>query len=165
MVIINSIVNILGLLWMFLLTYTKYIGIAVLILCITIWILKTESISRTFKIILIVIISVCVCIMLSNYRDEIIDEKYIERNEMVNNKSLIGLSEEGVIALLGKPANKYTYQLSGKNYIKYNYSAGTIREEWLWGECYSTKYYELDITFNENGIVKSAYIKESPWKI
>ena len=162
MVIINSIVNILGLLWMFLLTYTKYIGIAVLILCITIWILKTESISRTFKIILIVIISVCVCIMLSNYRDEIIDEKYIERNEMVNNKSLIGLSEEGVIALLGEPANKYTYQLSGKNYIKYNYSAGTIREEWLWGECYSTKYYVLDITFDENGIVKSACIKESP---
>ncbi len=160
MVIINSIVNILGILWMILMTYTKYIGIAALILFITIWILKTKSISKTFKIILIVIISVCVCIVLSNYRNEIIDEKYIKRNEMVDNKSLIGLSEEEVVALLGEPANKDTYQLSGKNYTDYNYGAGTIREEWLWGECYSTKYYELDINFDEKGIVKSAYIKE-----
>ena len=55
----------------------------------------------------------------------------------------------------------YYYMDSGNNYTIYNYWAGTIREEWLWGECYSTKYYSLDITFDENGIVKSARIREN----
>lgn len=139
-----------------------YIGQIVLFLFVIEWIRKTETISKTVKIILIVIISVCLCIMISDYSDEIIDEKYITRNEMVDNNSLIGLSEEEVIALLGEPASKNTYQLYGKNYTYYDYGAGTIREEWFWGKYYSTKYYELNIMFDENGIVKDAYVKECP---
>ena len=50
MVIISSLVNILGLLWMFFLTYIKYIGIAIVILFIVTWILKTKSISKIFNI-------------------------------------------------------------------------------------------------------------------
>ncbi len=158
MIIINSLVNILELLWMFLMTYIKYIGIAILILFIVIWILKTKSINKVFKIILMVIISAGVCIMLSNYSNETIDEKYIEMKEMADNKSLIGLSEEVVIELLGEPRYKYTDRENKENYI---YFAGTIREEWLWGECYSTKYYELRIGFDEDSKVEYAYIKES----
>lgn len=77
---------------------------------------------------------------------------------MVDNKSLIGLSEEDVIGLLGEPGYKYTDK---QHKMNYTYSAGTIRKEWFWGECYSTKYYQLEVMFDEIGKVKHTYIKES----
>ncbi len=135
-----------------------YIGQVVLLVFVIKWIIKTTSISKPFKIILLVIISICVCIMLSNYRNKTIDEKYIKINEIVNNESLIGLPEEEVVELLGKPANKFTDTRQG--YTFYEYSAGTIYEEWFWGECYQTKYYRLTILFDKNGIVKVASIKD-----
>ena len=95
--------------------------------------------------------------MLSNYRDETIDEKYIERKNMVDNKSFIGLAEKDVIELLGEPGYKYTNR---ENEKIYTYGAGTIYEEWFWGKCYSTKYYQLNILFDENGIAKYASIKD-----
>lgn len=131
-----------------------YIGQVVLVIIVIRWILKTESISKSLKTILIVIISICICVMLSNYRDEIIDEKYIEIKNMVDNESLIGLSKEQIEELLGEKTDKY------KDEDVYYYSAGTIYEEWFWGKCYSTKYYRLYIWFDENGIVKDASIKD-----
>lgn len=46
--------------------------------------------------------------MLYNYKNETIDNLYIKMKEMVDNKSLIGLSEEEVIELLGEPIKEST---------------------------------------------------------
>lgn len=124
------------------------------------WIIKTTSINKTLKIILIISISVCACIMLSNYSDEIMDETYIEMNELVENESLIGLSEDAVVELLGEPEAKSTYKKQEKNYTNYRYSMGKVREEWFWGRCYTTKYYRLNIICNEDGIVESVNIQD-----
>ena len=135
-----------------------YIGPVVLLVFAIKWIIKTTSISKKFKIILLVIISICVCIVLSNYRNETIDEKYIKLNEIVNNESLIGLSEDEVVELLGKPGYIDTDPRQGFTF--YEYGAGTIYEEWFWGKCYKTKYYRLTILFDKNGIAKIASIKD-----
>lgn len=135
-----------------------YIGQVVLVIVVIRWILKTESISKSLKAILLVIISICICVMLSNYRNETIDEKYIKINEIVNNESLIGLPEEKVVELLGEPGRKSTDTRVGFTF--YEYDAGTIFEEWFWGKCYQTKYYRLNIVFDENGIAKNASIED-----
>ena len=127
-------------------TLLVYIGPVVLFVFVIRWIIKTTSISKTFKIILI------------NYRSETIDEKYIKINEIVNNESLIGLSEEEVVELLGEPGDKFTDNRLGFTF--YEYGAGTIFEEWFWGKCYQTKYYRLTILFDKNGIAKRASIKD-----
>lgn len=137
-------------------TMLIYIGQVVLFVFVIKWIIKTTFINKTFKIILLVIISICVCIMLSNYRNETIDEKYIKINEIVNSESLIGLSEKEVVELLGEPS----YKSTDRQPYFYEYGAGTIFEEWFWGKCYSTKYYRLTIWFDIKGIVKSAYIED-----
>ena len=54
------------------------------------------------------------------YDYEIMSDPYIEMNEMVDNKRLIGLSEE-VIELLGEPIYKY---IGIDNNQNYTYSAG-----------------------------------------
>ena len=145
-------------LWVFL-QLLIYIGQVILVIVVIRWIIKTTSISKTFKIILLVIISVGVCIMLINYRSETMDEKYIKINEIVNNKSLIGLSKEEVVELLGEPSEDSGDIRPNLGSI-YEYSAGTIFEEWFWGKCYQTKYYRLNIWFDKNGIVKMVSIED-----
>ena len=132
--------------------------IVVAIIIGLIFLIKTRLISKTFKIIIIAIILLCVFIMLYNYKNETIDNLYIEMKEMVDNKSLIGLSEEEVVELLGEPRYKYTDRENKENYT---YSAGKIFKEWFWGRCYSTKYYQLEMDFDERGKVEYVYIKES----
>lgn len=135
------------------------VSIMVAIIIGLIFLIKTKSINKTFKIILIATILLCVFIVLGTYKDETIDNLYIEKKEMVDNKSLIGLSEEVVVELLGEPRYQYTDRENKKNYT---YGAGTIFKEWFWGQCYSTTYYQLEIEFDEIDKVEYAYIKESP---
>ena len=132
--------------------------IVVAIIIGLIFLIKTRLISKTFKIIITPIILLCAFIMLYNYKNETIDNLYIEMKEMVDNKSLIGLSEEEVVELLGEPRYKYTDRENKENYT---YSAGKIFKEWFWGRCYSTKYYQLEMDFDERGKVEYVYIKES----
>lgn len=132
--------------------------IVVAIIIGLIFLIKTRLISKTFKIIIIAIILLCAFIMLYNYKNETIDNLYIEMKEMVDNKSLIGLSEEEVVELLGEPRYKYNDRENKENYT---YSAGKIFKEWFWGRCYSTKYYQLEMDFDERGKVEYVYIKES----
>lgn len=86
------------------------------------------------------------------------NDLYIKRNEINNNKTLIGLSEEEVIELLGEPKFK-----SDERGVKsYTYSAGrTVKKSIFVGE-YQTRYYDLHITFNENNKVKSTGIQQIP---
>lgn len=78
------------------------------------------------------------------------DEQYTEMNEINDNQSLIGLSKEQVIALLGKPRGKEDIDV-------YYYDAGTITNYLFFGEM---DFYELRIIFDENNIVKATVIKQ-----
>lgn len=122
-----------------------------------IFIIKTKLISKTFKIIIIAFTLFCAFILFYDY--EIISDSYIEMNEMVDDKRLIGLSEEEVIELLGEPIYKY---IGIDNTQNYTYSAGTISKKHFWSSEYNQKVYELNIDFDKNGKVEYVNIKECP---
>lgn len=86
------------------------------------------------------------------------DDLYKQMNEINDNKSLIGLSEIEVIELLGESKFK-SDKRGGKSYT---YSAGTtVKKNILVGE-YQTRYYDLQISFEENNKVKSTGIQQIP---
>ena len=85
------------------------------------------------------------------------NELYIKMNKINDDKSLIGLSETDIIELLGEPKFK-----SDDGRKTYTYSAGTtVKKNILVGE-YQGRYYDLQITFDENSKVKSALIQQIP---
>ena len=88
-----------------------------------------------------------------NYVSERPDDTYIEMKKMNDNKSLIGLSKEQIVEMLGEKTDKY------KNEDIYLYSAGTITDYITGGH---RKFYILKVYFDENDIVKSTSISESP---
>ena len=122
-----------------------------------IFLIKTKQISKIFKIIIIALTLFCVFILFYDY--EIISDSYIEINEMVDNKKLIGLLEEEVIELLGEPRYRY---IGIDNTPNYTYSAGTTSKKHFWSSEYNRKVYDLNIGFDENGKVKYVHIKECP---
>ena len=134
--------------------FIKYIVPIVLILLTIIWTLKTKSISKTFKIIIIAIISLCVFITLNNFKTETPDNLYTEMKEKYDSQSFIGLSKEDIVEFLGKPDE---YDREEREYV---YFAGQVFKEWCWGKCYSTKYYQIKVFFDENDKVKSTLIEE-----
>lgn len=79
------------------------------------------------------------------------DNTYIEMKKLNDNKSLIGLSKEQIEDLLGEKTDK------DKNI--YYYSAGTITNYITAGH---RKFYIFEVYFDENNIVKSTLIRESP---
>lgn len=86
------------------------------------------------------------------------NDLYIKRKEICDNKSLIGLSEDEVIELLGEPKFK-----SDERGIKsYTYSAGTTVKNNIFVANYQTRYYDLQMVFDENDKVKSAIIQQIP---
>ncbi len=87
---------------------------------------------------------------------EIPDDVYIKMQEINDNKSLIGLSEE-VVGLLGE--TRYQY-IDGENKQNYVYTAGTTVKKRLLGNSYGRKVYDILIDFDENGKVEHTYIKE-----
>lgn len=131
--------------------------IVVAIIIGLIFLIKTKQISKTFKIIIIALILFCAFFLFYDY--EIISDSYIEMNEMVDDKRLIGLSEEEVIELLGEPMIEYRGIDNTQNYT---YSAGTTSKKHFWSREYNRKVYELEIDFDKNGKVKYAYVKECP---
>lgn len=85
------------------------------------------------------------------------NDLYIKRNEINDNKTLIGLSEEEVIELLGEP--KFKSEGGRKTYT---YSAGTtVKKSILVGE-YQPRYYDLQINFDENNKVNYTGIMQIP---
>lgn len=119
-------------------------------------ILKIMGIST---IVLFVLLSVLIFVQ-SFVLDKILypNNLYIERNEINDNKTLIGLSEEEVIDLLGEPKFK-----SDERGVKsYTYSAGmTVKKSIFVGE-YQTRYYDLQINFDENNKVNYTGIMQIP---
>lgn len=114
---------------------------------------------KILKLLCIVIILIFVCIIWIGHNKEYPDDVYIKMTEINDNKTLIGLSEEEVVELLGEPNDEYIDIENKKNYI---YFAGTtIKKSFFTGE-YGQKVYELLIDFDASGKVEYAYIKECP---
>ena len=78
------------------------------------------------------------------------DEQYIEMNEINDNQSLIGLSKEQVVELLGKPDH-------AEDEGTYYYDAGKVTNYLLLG---LRDFYELRVVFDENNIVISTSIRK-----
>lgn len=100
-----------------------------------------------------VIIMVIILIGLKcSFKDEKPDDLYIKMKEISNNQSLIGLTKEQVIELLGQPKDEVD---NGKRYVYY---AGILTEgifflnETLIFDC--NYEAELVIVFNEEDTVK-----------
>lgn len=109
-------------------------------------------------IIALVVFGVLICIIANWYNNnEYPDDVYIKMNEINDNKTLIGLSEEEVIELLGKPRYEY---IDGEHQNNYTYNAGTTTRKSIFGNEYGVKVYDLQIDFDENGKVEYTHIKE-----
>ena len=140
---------------MFLITLIPYI-IGVVLVGITFWLISTKSIkSRIAKILLIVTVFLFVFILIFNFNDERTDYLYREMKEISDNETLIGLSKEEVVNILGKPIDQYD---SNKDKEVYCYDAGNLDKGIFWGnkalifDC--TYGCELRVVFNENDVVE-----------
>lgn len=120
------------------------------------------------KLMLIVFVFIIIIITLGgllyigirmNIKSEKGDELYVKMKELNDNQSLIGLSLEEVVELLGKP--KYEYN-DKKNKKRYKYYAGKIIKEPILGNTKTFDSYQMNVCFDENDKVKRTYIKLNP---
>ena len=111
--------------------------------------------KRETKIIIAIIFFILICILGKVY--EIPDDNYIKMQEINENKSLIGLSKEEVVELLGEPRYQY---IDGEDKQSYVYNAGTTVKKRILGNSYGRKVYDFRINFDEDGKVEHTYIKE-----
>ena len=124
------------------------------------WTITTEKIgSKILKTVTIIVILLYGTIIIANFKTETPDNLYTEIKEMNDDQSLIGLSSEEVIKLLGEPKHEYS---SGEDKKRYIYSAGEIFKESYWGYSYSHEYYEFYVSFDENDKVENTFIKLIP---
>lgn len=142
----------------FLVIYIPYI-IFMGIFAMIMWTITTEKIgSKILKTLIIIVILLYGSIIIVNFKTETPDNLYTEIKEINDDQSLIGLSSEEVIKLLGEPKHEYS---SGEDKKRYIYSAGEIFKESYWGYSYSHEYYEFYVSFDENDKVENTFIKES----
>ena len=114
---------------------------------------------KIIKILGIVIIFIFVCVVGIGHNKEYPDDVYAKMTEINDNNTIIGLSEEEVIELLGKPNYEYIDIENKNNYIYY--AGATIKKSFFTGE-YGQKVYELLIDFDASGKVEYTYMKECP---
>ena len=149
----------LVLLIMFVTLLVPYI-ICAIVAVILINIYHTKLIkSKVIKILMIISILLCVFILVFNFRDESPDTLCAEMNEINDDQSLIGLSEEQVIELLGEPE----YKRNEENNIQYRYDAGSLDKGLFlfntaifFDSSYSCRLW---VIFDENGKVKNTSIQ------
>ena len=125
-------------------------------LFVTIWLIRTQSIkSRIAKILLSMTVFLFVFILIFNFNDERTDYLYREMKEISDHKTLIGLTKEEVVNILGEPTDKYE---SGQNKKVYCYNAGRLDKGIFWGNkaiLFDCSYgCELRVVFNENDVVE-----------
>ena len=143
----------------FLVIYIPYI-IFMGIFAMIMWTITTEKIgSKILKTLIIMVILLYGTIIIANFKTETPDNLYTEIKEINDDQSLIGLSSEEVIKLLGEPKHEYS---SGEDKKRYIYSAGEIFKESYWGYSYSHEYYEFYVSFDENDKVENTFIKLIP---
>ena len=144
--------------WIFGTLFSPYI-VGIILSAIIILLIRNKLIGKDKQLkILIYAIIIIICVVVSinlgysalEYVSAKPDKVYTEMKEINDNQSLIGLSKEQVIALLGKPRGKEDIDV-------YYYDAGTITNYLFFGEM---DFYELRIIFDENNIVKATVIKQ-----
>lgn len=113
--------------------------------------------TKDLKLITIITIIIIFCCLISINR-EIPDELYIKMNEINNNQSLIGLSKEQVVELLGEPRYERT---DSETKTLYKFFAGKIVKKSFFGGLNGQDYYELKVFFDEKGKVEYTYMKLS----
>ncbi len=128
---------------------------------IIIWLIRTRLIkSKILKTLIIITILLFGCIILSNFKDERPDDLCAEMNEINHNQSLIGLSKEEVIQLLGEP--EYESHRKNMNDL-YQYDAGSLDRGLFWGTTtifFDSSYgCKFNVAFDENDKVKSTSIQ------
>lgn len=117
-------------------------------------ILKKDEKFKSFIYAIVIFFCVLVSMKLGysfiSYESAKPDEQYIEMNEINDNQSLIGLSKEQVVELLGKPDH-------AEDEGTYYYDAGKVTNYLLLG---LRDFYELRVVFDENNIVISTSIRK-----
>lgn len=155
----DFIFSLLLVLLLLLVSYIPYI-IFMGIFAIIIWTITTNKIaSKILKTLIIIVILLYGTVIIGSFKNETPNNLYTKIKEMNDNQSLIGLSSEEVITLLGEP--KYEYN-SGEDKKEYVYFAGEIFKESYWGYSYSHEYYELYVSFDENDKVEGTLMKLIP---
>lgn len=142
-------------------TFLPYIlGIVVSVIVICLIRKKIAGKDKKFKIVVyIIVIVVCLGISVKleplwcKYASAIPDGTYVEMKKINDNKSLIGLSKEQVVELLGEPTSSYTAK-----YSNYYYDAGRITNYITGG---NRKSYVFQVCFDENDIVRYTSIAEN----
>lgn len=136
------------------------LGIVISVIAICLIRKKIAGKDKKFRIVVyIIVIIVCVGISVKleplwcEYASAIPDSTYVEMKRINDNKSLIGLSKEQVVELLGEPISSYTAK-----YSDYYYDAGEITNYITGG---NRKSYVFQVCFDENDIVRSTSIAEN----
>lgn len=120
---------------------------------------KLNRKSENFKELMYAII-VIFCLLISvifgslfiEYKSAEPNKLYVEMNKINDDQSLIGLSKEQVVELLGNPYKK----INNEDRNIYEYDAGKITNHFFFGE---RDFYTLKIFFDESDIVKDTSIK------
>lgn len=153
---IFSLVFCLAILVALYIPYIIFMGIFAII----IWTITTKKIaSKILKTLIVIVILLYAIVIIGSFKNEKPDNRYTKIKEMDDNQTLIGLSTDEVIGLLGEP--KYQYNSIGDE-KQYEYSAGEIFKKSYWGYSYSYEYYEFYVSFDENGKVKNTLMKLIP---
>ena len=119
---------------------------------------KDKKLEKSIYIFIIFVCAFASCVFLL-WKFEKPNELYIKMQEFNNNQSLVGLSKEEVIELLGEPESEYNTEENKKIYY---YDAGNMRKEWYFGKCYTTDYYEINIYFDTDEKVEHTSITIIP---
>lgn len=122
--------------------------------------------KKVFKIIWIIAIAIVIVLgvligsLEKSNKKEFPNDLYIKMSEINDNRTLMELSEEEVIEMLGEPLDKTVDKHHFKNYTYYTYFAGYTFKSFL-GNTYGKKYYNFEVLFDKNGIVKYTYIHQT----
>ncbi len=157
MQIIGVILVILMLLYSYVVVFLPCIlGIIISVIVISLIRKKIEGKSQEFKrTVNIIVIIVCGCIFVTltplwyKYVSAKPNDTYVKMKEINDNQSLIGLSKEQIVELLGNP-------YGNKDADRYYYDAGKLTNYITGG---TNDFYHFKIFFDDNGKVKSTSIE------
>ena len=113
--------------------------------------------KKSFKICIITVaifLCILICILPNKRNEEYPSDLYEKISEINDNESLIGLSEEEVIEILGEPL--YEDNIYGR--IVYTFEAGYTTKKSFLGKEYGSKVYHFRVCFDENNKVINTYM-------
>lgn len=137
----------------------------IIIMCLYIAIYIGMRKNKKF-IILMIITAIIIAILMLFIGNFLFKERqnpndlYLEMEQYDDNNSLIALSKEEVVELLGEPYDSTEYN---DNTVYYTYNAGILYEGVIWGKhnIFTTKrYYDFLIKFDETGKVEFTSMSE-----